>query len=153
MILGTILCGLVLGFSPARSEPPPRAEGARAVDEAWLAAVRANDLDAVMDCYAADAVMWLPDAPEARGHNAIREAYAAFFEANTITEATFANAQYETSGGLSAGWGEFTLSLTVKSDGTLTALTGRFSVIAKRQGGKWVYVVDHASSHSAEEQE
>ena len=80
--------------------------------------------------------MWLPEAREAKGHEAIREAYAGLLEANTVTKATLTNARYETAGRLSVGWGNFSLTMS-----------GRFSVIAKQEGGKWVYVVDHASPH------
>ena len=61
--------------------------GAKGVDAAWMKAMKANDLDAVMACYASDAVLWLPGAPEARGANAIRAAYQGFFAANTVQDA------------------------------------------------------------------
>jgi ketosteroid isomerase-like protein len=123
------------------------ATGARAVDEAWRKAILANDLDAVVSNYSNDAVMWLPDAPEARGREAIRKSYAGLLTANTVTGATFANTHYETSGNLSVGWGDFTLTLSPKAGGKPVILSGRFSVIAKKEGHKWVYVVDHASGH------
>ena len=62
--------------------------GAQAVDEAWRKAITANDLNAIMALYAEDAVMWLPDAPEAKGREAIRKAYADLLAANTVTGET-----------------------------------------------------------------
>ena len=123
--------------------------GAQAVDEAWRKAIVANDLDAVMSNYSNDAVMWLPDAPEAKCREAIRKSYADLLAANTVTGATFANTHYQTSGNLSIGWGDFTLALSPKAGGKPVSLSGRFSVIAKKEGRKWVYVVDHASAHPA----
>lgn len=123
--------------------------GAQAVDEAWRKAITANDLNAVMLCYSKDAVMWLPDAPEAKGIEAIRKSYADLLGANTVTGAAFANTHYQTSGELSVGWGDFTLNLTPKGGGSPVSLSGRFSVIARKEGGKWTYVVDHASAHPA----
>ena len=123
--------------------------GAQAVDEAWSKAITANDLNAVMLCYSKDAVMWLPDAPEAKGTEAIRKSYAGLLAANTVTGATFANTHYQTSGNLSVGWGDFTLTLSPKSGGSPVSLSGRFSVIARKEDGKWAYVVDHASAHPA----
>jgi uncharacterized protein (TIGR02246 family) len=123
--------------------------GAQAVDEAWRKAIIANDLDAVMSNYSKDAVMWLPEAPEAKGREAIRKSYAGLLAGNTVTGATFANTHYRTSGNLSVGWGDFTLTLSPKSGGSPVSLAGRFSVIAKKETGKWVYVVDHASAHPA----
>ena len=123
--------------------------GARAVDEAWRKAIIANDLDAVMSNYSKDAVMWLPDAPVATGREAIRKSYAGLLTANIVTGATLANTHYQTSGNLSVGWGDFTLTLSPKAGGSPVSLSGRFSVIAKKEGRKWVYVVDHASAHPA----
>ena len=120
--------------------------GVQAVDEAWRKAITANDLDGIMAVYAADAVMWLPDAPEAKGHEAIRKSFAALLAANTVTAVTFANTHYHTSGDLSVGWGDFTLSLSPKAGGNPVTMSGRFSVIARNENGKWVYVVDHASA-------
>jgi len=124
-------------------------EGAQAVDEAWRKAITANDLNSVMAVYAEDAVMWLPDAPEAKGREAIRKAYADLLAANTVTGATLADTHYQASGKLSVGWGNFTLTLSPKAGGNPVTLSGRFSVIARRDGDRWVYVVDHASAHPA----
>ena len=122
---------------------------ARAVDEAWRKAIIANDLNAIVALYGEDAVMWLPDAPEAKGREAIRKSYAGLLAANTVTGATFTNTYYQTSGNLSVGWGDFTLVLAPKAGGAPVSMSGHFSVIAKKDGDKWVYVVDHASALSA----
>ena len=124
-------------------------DGAQAVDEAWRKAIIANDLNGIIAAYAEDAVMWLPDAPEAKGREDIRKSYAGLLAANTVTGATLANAHYETSGNLSVGWGNFTLTLSPKAGGNSVTLSGRFSVIARKAGGGWVYVVDHASAEPA----
>jgi uncharacterized protein (TIGR02246 family) len=131
----------------ATATAPP--DGAQAVDEAWRKAITANDLNAIIAVYAEDAVMWLPDAPEANGREAIRKSYADLLAANTVTGATLADTHYQTSGNLSVGWGNFTLTLSPKAGGNPVTLSGRFSVIAKKEGGTWVYVVDHASAHPA----
>lgn len=143
-LLLTLLCSLI-SFVAAASPP----SGAQAVDEAWQKAVTANDLDAIVAVYSEDAVMWLPDAPEARGREAIRESYAGLLAANTVTSATLTNTHYETSGDFSVGWGEFSLTLAPKNGGEPATLSGRFSVIAKMEAGTWVYVVDHASATPA----
>ena len=124
-------------------------EGAQTVDEAWRKAITANDLNAIIAVYAEDAVMWLPDAPEAKGREAIRKSYAGLLAANTVTGATLANTHYQTSGNLSVGWGNFTLTLSPKAGGNPVTLSGRFSVIARKEGGTWAYVVDHASADPA----
>jgi ketosteroid isomerase-like protein len=117
-----------------------------ALDESWRAAIMASDLDALVALYGEDAVLWLPDAPEARGREAIRKSYAGMMAANTVTGVTFTNSHYQTTGNLSVGWGDFTLVLSPKAGGTPVSMSGHFSVIAKKVGDKWVYVVDHASA-------
>ena len=124
-------------------------DGAQGVDEAWRKAITANDLNAVIAVYAEDAVMWLPNAPEAKGREAIRKSYADLLAANTVTGATLANTHYQTSEDLSVGWGNFTLTLSPKAGGDSITLSGRFSVVARKEGGTWVYVVDHASADPA----
>lgn len=139
-----LVCSLI-SFVAAAAAPV----GAQAVDEAWRKAITANNLDGIMAVYSENAVMWLPDAAEAKGREAIRKSYAALLAANTVTGATFANTHYKTSGDLSVGWGDFTLTLSPKSGGDPVTLSGRFSVIARKEAGTWVYVVDHASAHPA----
>lgn len=150
MIRVSLTLTLALFFASASSAAATKASsGAQAVDEAWRKAITANDLNAVMLCYSKDAVMWLPNAPEAKGTEAIRKSYADLLAANTVTGATFANTHYQTSGNLSVGWGDFTLNLSPKAGGSPVSLSGRFSVIARKEGGKWAYAVDHASAPPA----
>ena len=150
MIRVSLALALALFFALASSAAATKApSGAQAVDEAWRKAITANDLNAVMLCYSKDAVMWLPGAPEAKGTKAIRKSYADLLAANTVTGATFANTHYQTSGNLSVGWGDFTLNLSPKAGGSPVSLSGRFSVIARKEDGKWIYLIDHASSPPA----
>ncbi len=143
-----LLCSLI-SFATAAAAAAPVPNGAQVVDEAWRKAITTNDLDGIMAVYSENAVMWLPDAPEAKGREAIRKSYVDLLAANTVTAATFANTHYETSGDHSVGWGDFTLTLAPKSGGNPVTLSGRFSVIARKEAGTWVYVVDHASAHPA----
>ena len=123
--------------------------GAQIVDAAWIAAVKANDIEAVMKCYAPDAVMWLPNAPSARGAKAIRAAYEGLLSANTVKDATLSDVTYRTVGNTSVAWGRFSLTLAPKAGGDPVVMTGRFTEAAERRGGKWVYIVDHASAEPA----
>ena len=125
------------------------ADGIEALDQAWRQAITANDLNGIVACYARDAVLWAPDAPPAKGEEAIRKSYSDLLAANTVTNASLTNTHYQMCGDLSIGWGEFTLSLSPKSGANPTILSGRFTVVAKKEGGKWVYIVDHASANPA----
>ncbi|MGE5277440.1 MAG: YybH family protein [Acidobacteriota bacterium] len=139
-ILGCLLLGAAAAGAPGAET------GAAAVDARWSAAMKANDLNAVMACYAPDAVMWLPGAPEARGEKAIREAYQGMLSANTVKDVSLSNTHYVVARDLASGWGDFALTLEPKSGGAPTVMRGRFTAVAQRRSGRWVYVADHASS-------
>ena len=143
-----VFASAVLGLGLALSAATAAAEdgGARSVDAAWLKGVKANDLEAVVACYAPDAVLWLPDAPEARGTKAIRDTYAGLLGANTVVDASLTDAVYQTSGDMSTAWGHFTLALKPRKGGDTVVLKGRFLSVSKNMGGKWQYVADLASA-------
>jgi len=121
-------------------------EGLQAVDSAWATAMKANDVEAVMRTYATDAVTWLPDEREARGSVAIRAAYVGLLGAYTVNDVALSDKQYRTVGDASVGWGKYTLTLTPKAGGAPVVMQGRFTAVAERRDGRWVYVVDHASA-------
>ena len=120
--------------------------GAKALDAAWVKAMKANNLDAVVKCYAPDAVAWLPGMSEARGEQAIRAAYQGLLSANTVKDATLLDTQYKTTGNVSVGWGKYSMTLVPKAGGNPVVMTGRYNEVAERRGGQWVYIVDHASA-------
>lgn len=120
-------------------------DGAKVVEAAWQKAIEANDLDAVMACYAADAVAWFPDMPEAKGTKAIREAWQEFLDMYTVQKATYLDSHTKTVGDASVGWGTFSMTLLAKEGGDPITDTGRYTEVVERRNGRWVYVVDHAS--------
>jgi len=61
-VLGGLLAAGLLSAAPAYAQ-----DGAKGVDEAWIGAVKAGNVDAVVALYAPDAVLYPPDALEARG--------------------------------------------------------------------------------------
>lgn len=140
---GILVFAAVIGLA---SSAVAQDAGAKVVETAWVKAMKANDMEAVVACYAADAVMWLPDAPEARGTAAIRGVYAGYFAAYTVSDAVFVSPTYEASGDLSAGWGSYVLTLAPKKGGDPVVLKGRFTAVAKKVGGKWLYAADQASA-------
>jgi uncharacterized protein (TIGR02246 family) len=142
---GILACLLALAAFAASAEET----GAATVDTAWAKAMKAGDLDAVVACYAEDAVLWLPGAPEARGSKAIRETYAGMLAANTVTEASIMNAHYETRQNISVGWGNFVLALQPKAGGAPAVMHGRFTDVARQVKGRWHYVADQASADPA----
>ena len=119
--------------------------GPEAVDQAWLKAAKANDLDGLVACYAPDAVMYPPDMLVAKGKDAIREDYKNLLAAMTIRDATITDAHYETHGDTTIAWGQFTLVLVPKAGGDPVQMHGRATEVIRKVGNKWLYVIDHAS--------
>src|ERR1700738_2180865 len=64
--------GIVLAAASATAADP----GISDLDKAWTKAMLANDVAAVGALYAPDAVMYPPDAMEAKGREAIQKGYA-----------------------------------------------------------------------------
>ena len=122
---------------------------AKTASECWLPAFKAADADAATACYADDAVLWIPGAPTARGSKAIHDAYAGFFAASTIKEVTLTESGASEMGDMRAAWGTFRIVAVAKADGSESVETGRYTDVQKKIGGRWVYVVDHASDEPA----
>ena len=99
MVLPVLACLVGLAAGVAIAE-----EGAKSLDAAWVKAMKANDVDAVVALYATDAVLWLPDAPEARGEKAIRATYAGLLAANTVVDASLSNGVYHPWGDVSTAY-------------------------------------------------
>ena len=133
--------GLLLTGALFAAEP-----GLASVDQAWLTAVQANDVDAIAALYAPDALMYPPDTMEAKGRDAIREDYKGLLSTMTVREAKIIPSHYETHGDTSFGWGRWTLTLVPKAGGAPVEMEGRYTAVAKKIGGKWLYVADHASA-------
>jgi uncharacterized protein (TIGR02246 family) len=124
-------------------------ETPKTVDQNWQKAMLAGDVDALAACYATDAIAWLPDGAPTKGREAIRQVFAGILQANTVTAVELSNTHYHACGEMAMAWGEYTLTLTPKAGGNPVTETGRYSEVLKKEGGKWVYAVDHASANPA----
>jgi uncharacterized protein (TIGR02246 family) len=119
-------------------------DGAKSVDDAWVKAVQAGDVEALVALYAPGAVLYPPDAMEARGTAAIRAMYTGMLSNSTISNPSI-DAVYQTVGDLSTGFGTATLTMTPKAGGAPQTMTVRVTVVVKKIDGKWLYLADHAS--------
>lgn len=115
------------------------------VGDAWIKAVTASDIEAMMKLYAENAVAWFPDEPEHQGAAAIRAAYKDMFDHFKINSAALTNRHSEGDGKHESHWGNFSMAVTQKSDGKAMTWTGRYTDVTELRKGQWVYVVDHAS--------
>jgi len=142
--IGVLGIGALALASAASAQDTPKD-----ADAAWMKAMKANDLGAVVALYAPDAVMWFPEAPEARGADAIRKTYAGYFDAYTVADVALTNVTHQTSGDLDANWGNYMFDLRPKKGGDPVVLKGRFVAVMKKIGGRWLLVADHASATPA----
>jgi uncharacterized protein (TIGR02246 family) len=133
---------LVLSADAARAQS---VDGVKGLDEAWAAAAKRGDVEAIVALYAPDAVYYPPDSFELRGTAAIRKSYTDWFAAMTIPEATF-DTTYTTSGDLALGYGTATVTMQPKAGGPPQTMKVRVTAVAKKVGGQWKYLADHASA-------
>jgi uncharacterized protein (TIGR02246 family) len=119
------------------------------VGAAWIKAVKAGDLEAVVKLYAPDAVAWFPGEAQHDGGAAIRASYKTLFETFTVVDAMLSNSHHIGDAQHRTNWGNFSLTLKQKSDGKSTTMTGRYTDVQEKRNGHWVYVVDHASAEPA----
>jgi len=64
---------------------------------------------------------------------------------DTVTDARILETHAKTTGDLSSSWGRVSLTLTPKSGCAAATLEVRFTSLAVKRAGKWLYLVDHAS--------
>ena len=124
-------------------------DGPSSVDATWAKAFKANDVEAAVACYSPDAILWMPDAPEAKGTAAIRDGYKGFFAANKVQDVSTKEIHRETNGNRSVSWGTFSMTVLPAGAAKPVTATGRYTEVTENRGGKWVYVVDHASEDPA----
>jgi ketosteroid isomerase-like protein len=113
--------------------------------DCFLAGIRANDAAAVTSCYAPDAVLWIPNAPMAKGSQAIHDLFAGWFSGATVKSMDIAPMGSTRAGDEVTTWGTWTMVTIDKATGKETTQAGRFVDVSRKVDGKWVYVVDHAS--------
>jgi uncharacterized protein (TIGR02246 family) len=142
-LMNCVTCVLAMSASPLMAAPPESSQAC------WQPAFEAGDADAVAQCYAPDAVMWLPGAPMMKGREAIRTGYADFFAASTIKSARLNELGKVSHGNEASSWGTFTVVTVSKKDGKEATESGRYTDVSRRINGRWQYLVDHASDDPA----
>jgi uncharacterized protein (TIGR02246 family) len=119
------------------------------VGAAWVRAVKANDLDAVANLYADDAVAFFPEEPAHNGKAAIRASFKQMFDTFTVVDAALTNDHHIGDATHRANWGNFSMTVRNKADGKTDVWKGRYTDVQEMRGGHWVYVADHASLEPA----
>ena len=131
------------------ASPLIAAKGSGSAQSCWTPAFKAGNADAVAQCYAPDAVLWLPGGPMLKGRDAIRAGYVGFFAASSIKSVTLTEMGKSTHGNDATSWGRFSIVAVSKKDGKESTENGRYTDVSRKIGGRWQYVVDHASDDPA----
>ena len=142
-VLAPSIMFLGLACAPAEQAPPPaepemtqaEAEGVfDALVEAWDAAQNANDVDALMALYGADAKAMPPEMPEVAGADALRGLWTDFLDGTQDNDNVLQGLRV--SGDLAAIWGYYNTTAPEGEEGGM--VTGKWIAILERQGdGSW----------------
>lgn len=120
-------------------------ESAEALQDSFLAALRANDVQALADCYTSDAVNFPVGSLIGTGPESVIESWGGFFAAYTVVDASLSEQHLETHGDTAVAWGLFTIMAEPTEGGDLVEMKGRYMDVARNMDGTWLYVADHAS--------
>ena len=120
-------------------------ESPEALQDSFMAALKANDSQGIAECYAADAVNFPVDSMIGRGPESAAASWSGFFAAFTVVEARLSETHLEVHGNTAIAWGLFTILAKPAAGGDTVEMKGRYMDFARNIDGSWLYVADHAS--------
>jgi uncharacterized protein (TIGR02246 family) len=117
----------------------------QALQDAFMAALKANDVQGLADCYASDAVNFPVGTLIGSGPQSVIESWSSFFADYTVVDASLSNTHMEIHGDTAVAWGVFTIMAEPAQGGDAVEMKGRYMDVARNVDGTWLYVADHAS--------
>ena len=155
-----LLAGLiaVIGFTLGVSTESRAAgneemlKGAAALDNAFIAAFNKGDTAALAALYwnSPDVVMFPPGEMVQKGIGAIKKGMADMFATMPGCKLTFTESHLIPAGDMVIGWGLWSMTMT-GPDGAPMTMAGRYTDVKAKRDGKWVYILDHASTPMMED--
>jgi uncharacterized protein (TIGR02246 family) len=109
------------------------------LNAAWLAAVRAKDVDALVGMVTDDVVFLPSGAPPIRGRAAVAAMYRSFFPQFASVEQTATVEEIDVSGDWAFQWGSETLTLKPAGGGPLIRFAGKGMTVLRRESGAWKF--------------
>ena len=140
----TSLLGLVIllgGIQLSSADPAAEVAALHAVDDAWVKAVNAGDVDTVAGLYDEHAVLLPPGAPAAKGQAAIRAFFAKIIPPLAKDGLTF-SLDAKAAGGAHGDFGWSSGSYLLKDKTGHVVDTGKYLSVSRKKDGKWLYVRD-----------
>ena len=117
----------------------------QALQDAFVAALIANDVEGLAACYTDDATNYPVGSMAGVGPESVRESWNGFFDVYTVTDARLFDDHLEELGNTAVAWGLFSLTVVPIEGGEAIEMQGRYMDVAKNFDGNWLYVADHAS--------
>ena len=135
----TVLLLAACGSSQTTSDTQARdAESYIKTGEAAFAtAMRANDMDAIVNMYTADATLMPPNLPAAHGSNAIRATWTGFLGQFSSADITLTPDDVQQSGDLAAETGRYMVHVVPKGTTMTVTDSGKYIVVWKKTDGRW----------------
>jgi uncharacterized protein (TIGR02246 family) len=106
-------------------------------EAAFATAMRANDMDAIVNMYTADATLMPPNLPAAHGPNAIRATWTGFLGQFSSTDITLTADDVQQSGDLAAETGRYMVHVVPKGTTATVTDSGKYIVVWKKTDGRW----------------
>lgn len=142
-----LLLGAAVSCAPAQKPPDAGAmiASAKDLDHRFVNAFNARDVEALAATYwqSPEVVSFPPDGMGARGWDDVRRALQASLPPPGST-LELTGADHRVEGDLVLTSGTWRLRIP-QPDGSTAQVDGRFSDVKAERGGKWVYLMDHAS--------
>jgi uncharacterized protein (TIGR02246 family) len=135
-VLSCLVCFSSLSFA---NESP------QALQEAFMTALKANDVQGLAACYTSDAVNFPVGSLVGTGPESVIESWGGFFAAYKVVDAALSEEHLEIHGDTAVAWGLFTIMAEPVEGGEAVEMKGRYMDVARNIDGSWLYVADHAS--------
>lgn len=127
--------------SPAWAQESPQA-----LADAFVAAVVAEDAEALANLYTEDADSYDPSGAVQKGRLEIAAAWQSFFDGYDGFSASLTKkGEHALSKTSHAAWGLWTMAATAPGAAEETVWNGRFLDVSVKTPEGWRYIVDHAS--------
>lgn len=126
----------------AVGQSPDAAESRiRELDRQWVDAIAARDTAAIVNVYAADGLFMGPNAPQAEGADAIREAWAGVLGLPNVS-LTFSPSSIHVSNDVSMAYDVGTYELAYDGPNGRVEDNGKYLVVWEFRDGEWKVVAD-----------
>lgn len=128
------------------STPTLAQESPEALADAFVAAIVAEDAEALANLYTEDADSYDPSGAVQKGRLEIAATWQAFFDGYDGFSASLTRkGEHALSASSHAAWGLWTMAATAPGATEETVWNGRFLDVSVKTPEGWRYIVDHAS--------